>query len=92
MDQKRAETIALLALEWIVGNDEIRGVFLGSTGMSLQELSTVAEDPDVLVSILDFVAMDDAWVLEFCEKIDLEPAEYLSARQQLPGGDSHHWT
>jgi hypothetical protein len=92
MQQELAETIALQTLTWLVGNDELMSVFLGASGGSVDDFRERAADPVFLASVLDFVMMDDAWVIEACE-INKVPYESLTmARALLPGGDLPNWT
>ena len=51
-----------------------------------------AADADFLGSVLDFVLMDDAWVIAFCDASDLRYEQVMAARQVLPGGAQVHWT
>ena len=67
MTPDRAETIALRALAWLVGNDELRTVFLGATGASPEDLRTRVGEPAFLAAVLSFLTMDDAWVIAFCD-------------------------
>jgi hypothetical protein len=90
--QQSAEMIALQALGWLAGNEELLPVFLGSTGASVQDLASGAQDPGFLGSVLDFVLMDDAWVIAFCDANDLHYEAPMHARQALPGGQVEHWT
>ena len=87
-----AETLALTALAWLVSNDELLPVFLGSTGASESDLRARAGDPVFLGAVLDFVLMDDAWVLGFCEAVGIRGEEVMRARQALPGGEQVDWT
>jgi len=90
--QEFAETLALRALGWIVGNEEILPVFLGASGTSAGELRARAAEPDFLASVLDFLLMDDAWVVAFCNAAGCGYDEPMVARQALPGGAGMHWT
>lgn len=92
MKQETAETVALKALAWLVGNEELLPVFLGSTGADEADLGQRASDPEFLGSVLDFIVMDDAWVAAFCESAGLGFADPLTARQALPGGALPNWT
>lgn len=92
MQQDHAETIALEALGWLAGNDELLPVFLGATGASETDLRTGASDPAFLGSVLDFLTMDDAWVIAFCDSAGFDYSLPLQARQALPGGAQMHWT
>jgi hypothetical protein len=90
--REKAETLALQALEWLVGNDELLPVFLGSTGAGLDDLRAGATDPDFMGSVLDFLLMDDAWVTAFCDAHTLPYDQLMQARAALPGGQAVHWT
>lgn len=92
MSPERAETIALLALGWLAANDEIGPVFLGSTGASAEDLRGRATDPAFQASVLEFLTMDDAWVVEFCDAQGLSYEDPLMARYALPGAEQVHWT
>jgi len=92
MTPERAETIALLALGWLAGHDDLAPVFLGSSGAGAEDLRTRATDPQFLASVLDFITMDDAWVVAFCDASDLAYDQPLAARYALPGAEQVHWT
>jgi len=92
MRQENAEAIGLRVLGWLVTNEDLLPVFLGATGASSQDLRDQAGDVEFLGSVLDFIMMDDAWVVQFC---DLEALPYdviMQARQSLPGGAQVSWT
>lgn len=90
--QEMAETVALRALEWLVGNDELLPVFMGSTGAGIDDLKAGASDADFLGSVLDFLLMDDAWVVSFCDAHTMPYDQLMQARAALPGGQAVHWT
>lgn len=92
MRQEAAEILALEALRWLAGHDELLPVFVGASGASLDDLKGNASDPAVLASVLDFVMLDDAWVLAFSAETGRRPEDVGAARAQLPGGDAVHWT
>jgi hypothetical protein len=92
MQRESAETVGLRALAWLASNDELLPVFLGSTGASLDDLRAGAGDPAFLGSLLDFVMMDDAWVVAFCDAAGLPYEAPMRARAALPGGGQVHWT
>ena len=92
MEREMAETLALRALSWLLGNEELLPVFLGSTGASAEDLKTRAGEPEFLASVMDFILMDDAWVVAFCEAEALSYDAPVRARQALPGGGQVHWT
>ncbi|MGH1354397.1 MAG: DUF3572 domain-containing protein [Thalassovita sp.] len=90
--QENAETLALSALEWLVSNEELLPVFLGSSGAGLDDLKAGASDPAFLGSVLDFLLMDDAWVTAFCDAKSLPYDRLMQTRAALPGGQAVHWT
>ena len=55
MQQQEAEIIALQALAWLAGNDELCPIFLGATGGSTDEMRDRATDPAFQASILEFL-------------------------------------
>ena len=92
LSQEAAETIALKALAWLVGNDDLLPVFLGASGASEADIREQAQDPDFLRSVLDFLLMDDAWVMAFCAAEGLDNMTPMQARAAFPGGAEMHWT
>jgi len=89
---ENAETVALQALAWLVANDELLPVFLGATGAGVDDLRTRAGDAEFLSSVLDFLMMDDAWVMAFCDAAGVAYETPMQARMSLPGGAQVHWT
>lgn len=90
--QESAETVALQALSWLAANDDVLPVFLGATGASLSDLAGRAGEAEFLGSVLDFLLMDDAWVMAFCDAAGLPYGAPMQARANLPGGEMVHWT
>lgn len=92
LSRDAAETLALKALTWLVGNDDLLPVFLGTTGASEADLRDRAGDPEFLGSVLDFLMIDDAWVIAFCDTHALPYEQPMFARAALPGGQQVSWT
>lgn len=90
--QESAETLALTALGWLVGDDELLPVFMGASGSSEDDLRVRAGEPEFLGAVLDFLLMDDAWVMRFCDETGTAYAAPAQARAALPGGEQMHWT
>jgi hypothetical protein len=87
-----AETLALKALTWLLGNEELLPVFLGASGASEQDLRVRTGEPEFLGSVLDFLMMDDAWIIGFCDACRIPYDHPMQARAALPGGAQMHWT
>ena len=93
MTPEIAQTMALQALAWLIGEADLRDVFLGASGASEQDLRNGVADPVFLASLLDFICMDDAWVTRFCDENGIQNyMDPMMARQALPGGEQVNWT
>ncbi len=90
--QEAAETLALQALTWLVENDDLLPLFLGSTGASAADIAANAGQPDFLGSVLDFILADDAWVVAFCDTVSLPYDAPMKARAWLPDSQQMNWT
>ena len=92
ISRESAETTALQVLGWLAGNEDLLPVFLGATGASEADVRAGATNPEFLGSVLDFLMMDDAWVMQFCDQATLPYETPMQARQMLPGGEQVSWT
>ena len=92
MTPEAAQVVAIQALGWLMGNNELLPVFMGSTGISAEDLKASLEDTSLLVSLMDFILMEDQWVLDFCDVSGFDPHKLQSVRHALPGGEMVHWT
>ncbi len=92
MNIGRAQEIALLALGWLASNDDLLPVFLGASGASLEDLRTGAAELDNQASVLDFLLMEDEWIIACCDTTGVPYGELAEARQTLPGGALPNWT
>lgn len=90
--RETAETLALQALGWLVAQEDLLPVFLGSTGLGEDDLRTRVGDADLSAAIVDFILMDDEWVTRFCDGHDIGYDQLMRARAALPGGEQVHWT
>ena len=87
-----AETLALNALGWLVGNEELLPVFLGASGASAEDLRARAGETEFLTSVLDFLMLDDSWVIAFCDARSVPYDQLGQARAVLSGTSDTHWT
>lgn len=92
MNANQAEICALGVLSWLASNDELLPVFMGATGAGVDDLRDRAADPAFLGSVLDFLMMDDAWVIQYCDGAELPYEIVMQARMALPGGQDRNWT
>ena len=88
LSQDSAELLAIEALSWLVGNDELLPVFLGSTGASEGDLRERASEPEFLGSVLEFLMLDDSWVVAFCDANSVPYDLPAQAKAALSGGSS----
>lgn len=92
MTPDRAETIALQALAWLVGDETLCPQFLAATGASVGDLRARVGDPAFLAAVLSFLTSEDRWVISFCDSAGLAYDQPLRARHALPGQGEVHWT
>lgn len=92
MQQEQAEILALKALTYLAGLDEMMDRFSALSGMGPNDVLERAADPEMLAGILDFFLTDEALLTEFCEAREINPGDPARARMALPGGDLPHWT
>lgn len=92
MKQEIAETRAVTILGWLAGQQDTFALFLGASGATEACLRTRAGEPEFLASVLDFLLLDDAWVIACAADHGWRPEEILAIRAALPGGDLPNWT
>ena len=92
MHRDEAEILALKALTYLAGLDEMMDRFAALSGMAVGDIMERAQDPEMLAGIIDFFLFDEALLTEFCEAHDIDPEDPARARMALPGGDLPHWT
>ncbi|MDV7272239.1 DUF3572 domain-containing protein [Thioclava sp. A2] len=90
--QDIAQTRALQALGWLAAQDGLLDAFLNNSGASLEDVRRNAGDPAFLAGVLDFVLMQDDWVLSCAEALSCPPQTLVEDRAVLGGGDQMHWT
>ena len=92
MTSDDAEIYALKAANWLLSNQELLDLFMGSTGVSENTIKSDIQNTVFLVAVLDFLLLDDNWVIEACDVMELQPELMQTARLFLPGGDQVNWT
>ena len=92
MDREIAETRALEVLTWVLSEDDLIQVFMGATGASQNDLRSNTLSHEFLLSILDFVLMDDGWVISCSKFLNIDPSQIQLIRMSLDGGQEVTWT
>ena len=92
MNKEIAETRALEVLTWVLSEDDLIQVFMGTTGASQNDLRSNTLSHEFLVSILDFVLMDDRWVISCSKFLNIDPSQIQLIRMSLDGGQEVTWT
>lgn len=91
LQRESAEVIAAEALAWLAGRDELFPVFLGASGVTIDEMRQRAAEPEFLAAVLDFLLMDDSWITSFCDDAGLAYDRPRAARAALPGAAAEDW-
>ena len=90
MTPEAAETLALEAISFIANDEDLVAGLYDQTGMGGDELRDALSNADsvgqTLAGVLDYLLMNDEWVLNFAEQVNIAPEKVLSARAALPGG------
>ena len=92
MDREIAETRALEVLTWVLSEEDLIQVFMGATGASQNDLRSNTLSHEFLLSILDFVLMDDRWVISCSKFLNIDPSQIQLIRMSLDGGQEVTWT
>lgn len=79
------ETLALLALAHIAGDETLFARFFALSGLDQASLRARAGEPAVLGGVLDFVMGDERLVLSLAQTFDVPPEAFAKARRKLPG-------
>ena len=87
MTPQEAEIYALKVTNWLISNQDLLDIFMRSTGVSEATIKSDFHDGVFLAAILDFLLLDDTWVIAACHAMQLEPDAMHTARLMLPGGE-----
>lgn len=87
-----AEELAVKALQYVAGDQELLQRFMAVTGVSPENLRTIAVSTDFKAGLLEFFAGDEPTLLAFAASIGEEPqiiagaSAVLSGRNEAPAG------
>lgn len=79
------ETLALLALAHIAGDETLFARFFALSGLDEASLRARAAEPAVLGGVLDFVLGDERLVVTLAETFEVPADAFARARRKLPG-------
>ena len=85
MSSDEAQTVALKALTFVLGDDDALRRFVGQTGLDGESLRAQAGDAAFLGGVLDFLLADEKLLMSFCEAAGVTPEAPGRARAALPG-------
>ncbi len=80
------QTVALMALSWILADAPRAERLLSLTGLTPGLLRSQLNEPAVQAAILDFLAGHEADLLAAADAIGVSPARIAAARDALGGG------
>ena len=87
LTQEIAEHVAIQALSYIAAEPDRLGGFLAATGIGPDRIRAAAREPGFLGGVLDYLAGDEALLLDFAEVENLAPDLVVKARVILGAGD-----
>jgi hypothetical protein len=86
MTPDQAATVALKGLAHLVNSQEALDRFLHLSGAGGETLRERADEPEFLVSLLDFLLSDEGLLVDFLREADIDVRAVHMARQVLAGG------
>jgi len=81
---EEAQAVALQAVAFIVGDEELLPRFMAITGCGADGLRERITDPAFLGGVLDFLLADEPSLMSFTTACELNPELPALARQYLP--------
>jgi hypothetical protein len=82
----QAATIALKGLAYLANSDRDLDRFMELTGAARGTLWVRADEPEFLVSLLDFMLANEAVLVDFCQSTCIDARAIYQARHVLSGG------
>ena len=78
-----AEAVALLAVGFVVADDDLLSQFLAISGSDIVSLRLRVSERDFLIGVLDFLLADDGAVLALSRQNGFAPETPMQARERL---------
>ena len=85
MNPDQAATVALKGLAWLVNFDDELNRFLELSGLDRIDVRDRANEPEFLVSLLDFLLANEGLLVDFCQDTSIEARSVHTARHVLAG-------
>lgn len=82
LTRQEAETLALSALGWVLGDEQRAERLLALTGLTPEQLRANLSDPAVLSAVLNFLSSHEPDLVKAAEALQIE-AETLIAAQEI---------
>ena len=92
MNEEQAKTIALQALSYLLGDEDVLQRFMDLSGVDPSDLRARPDDPAMLAGALDFFLGFEPQLLQMCEAMDLSADLPAQARRCLHGGQFEEWS
>ncbi len=83
LNTAKAEKTAANAFSFLTSEPEYLSRFFDITGLNPAEISDVAEIPEFLTGVLDYLLNDESLLLSFCENNNLCPQDVQKAQLVL---------
>ncbi len=83
MTPDAAEILSLQALGWLAGDAAALDRFLALTGIGAADLRAGAGTPDMARAVIEFLLLNEGFMLQFCEDASVAPQAIQAARQAL---------
>ena len=88
MNTENAEAVAIQALAWIAGEDELMMRFLALSGLTADTMRSAAADPGFLSGVLAFLMGHEPTLEQFCAATDTAPEMVVAAYKALGGAQN----
>jgi hypothetical protein len=82
----QAATIALKGLAYLANSESSLDSFLDLSGADRDTLRARADEPEFLVSLLDFMLANEELLVGFCDRESIDVRAVHMARHALAGG------
>ncbi|MDT7934170.1 MAG: DUF3572 domain-containing protein [Sphingomonadaceae bacterium] len=87
-NRKEAETLALRALTFVVGNDRLRPRLLDLTGLDAATLRGRVGDPQLLAATLAFLEQHEPDLMACAAALEVAPRDISEARLTIEGASA----